>query len=218
MEIVMFSLHQDAIGEWARAHPDNLARVIQFAILSARVKFMNMPATIEDALRGRDGVLYGHKAHAWHAAWQEREANHAMLMDIDGCPIPYLRLHEYADMLVLYLSQLDGLGLVKGGFVAQMAFGVSGCIDAVNVARFGLKAGTFTNYRTRPKRIRTLAGRLGAVQWYHSLVYECGGPARLWDEWCSAMNDRYPTIWRGPFGVSEYHLDCLRVFPEGETL
>lgn len=196
--------------------PENLARVIQFALTSARVRFMNMPAVLDEALAEREGTLYGHKLVAWQSAWLDRQENFYQVCDL------YDRMNDYdderGDLLLLYLSQLPGLGLVKGGFVAQMVAGVSGCIDTVNARRFGYSAGMMSNYRFRPKRIRTLAGRLGACAFYNREIEKIGGTAELWNSWCHAQSERYPVPFPHPETVSEHHITCLRTFPEGETL
>ena len=64
----MYRDHQPAIAAWARARPENLARVIQFCIASARERFYNVPAVMEEADRGEPDTLFAWKLGAWNAA------------------------------------------------------------------------------------------------------------------------------------------------------
>ncbi len=52
----MFSTHQPIIGRYARQNPDNMARVLQFAMLSAHAPFHSMVAAMDTAERGGDGM------------------------------------------------------------------------------------------------------------------------------------------------------------------
>ena len=203
----MYREHQPIISTWARANPDNLARVIQFCILSARVKFYNVPADIEIAARGGVdslGVLFGWKTRAYAEAWERRAEIHWNCEDIwEG---PGAR-RERANALLGYLAHCYGLNVAKAGFVCQLAYGVSGCLDSVNIGRLGLSPRLCANYgqAKTPKRRRRMAGV------YNGVVYRLGGPARLWDDWCAAIAERYPNKFPTAESASAWHLTCLQI-------
>ncbi len=54
----MYRDHQPIIARWTRAKPENLARAIQFAIVSARIRFYNVPDAMERADQGDPGILW----------------------------------------------------------------------------------------------------------------------------------------------------------------
>lgn len=200
----MYQTHQPIISGWAQAHPDNLARVIQFAILSARVQFSRMPYVIEHAARGESGDgFYGYKVRAYAEAWHRREAHHWHLLDIWSNPWDCRR--ERANQVLDYLcGNVYGLSTVKAGFVAQMVFGVSGCLDSVNTQRLELP--------TRYARIcptTTPPARRRLIQKYNGMIYRLGGPRKLWDDWCAVIARKYPATFRNAHDASAYHLECL---------
>ncbi len=204
---VMYREHQAIIAAWAARRSENLARVLQFCIVSQRRKFFNVPADMETAILGLPevpGVLYGWRARAWDEVWERREDTAWHCRDILSHG---LGRRARADCLLAYISGFYGLNVAKAGFACQLAFGVSGCLDTVNVARLGLPAAYCKGFST----LRTPRGRWRRVARYNATVYRHGGPARLWDDWCRAVADRYPGRFPAAWDVSAYHLECLGV-------
>ena len=203
----MYREHQPIISAWAARRPENLERVLQFCILSQRRHFFNVQADMETVIQGlpeAPGVLYGWRARAWDEAWARRDEAAWHCRDIleHG-----FRRRERADCLLSYLSGFYGLNVAKAGFACQLAFGVSGCLDSVNVARLGLPV----NYCKGFSKLVTPAGRWRRVARYNATIYRYGGSARLWDVWCQVMSDRYPSRFPAAWDVSAYHLQCLGV-------
>jgi len=203
----MYQKHQPIISAWARAHPDNFARVMQFCMISARVRFQNVPATIEAAEQGDPGALFGWKQRAYQEAWFRRHDLRWNCEDIfqsDEAP------ETKANHLLSYLAhEVYGLNTAKAGFFCQLVYGVSGCLDAVNVDRLGLPKRFCPNFYT----LRTPQARLRRAGIYNTTVQHLGGTVTLWDDWCeavSARNDR-----QSPFttaeDVSAWHLECLNL-------
>ena len=71
----MFLEHQPAISAWARQRPENLARVIQFAAISARQPFQQIPLLMSLADLGDKGTLFGWKKKAWDTAKRDAKKN-----------------------------------------------------------------------------------------------------------------------------------------------
>jgi hypothetical protein len=105
--------------------------------------------------------------------------------------------------LLSYLADLPGLGLAKGGFLAQLVWGVVGCLDSHNVARFGLNANQFAAYRFKSAKTATTRQKL--VRQYLALCEECGGCETLWNDWCAYVADRDIVNYQGADHVSGLH-------------
>ena len=201
----MYAQHQPIISTWARSHPNNLARVLQFCIISQRQRFYNVPALMDDAERPpEDGssALWGFKVRAYSEAWEGREEIHWHCEEIMNWPGV-----DQPSNLLNYLASQYGLNLAKAGFACQLAYGVSGCLDIVNVERLGLPKRLFPNHG----QLKTPTARWKRVRKYNALVTEAGGTERLWDDWCIAMTARYPAAFLSADKVSALHLKCLGV-------
>ena len=200
----MYSEHQPLISKFAQSSPEGLARVIQFALLSARVKFFNMPSDFDAALQGDPGTLYGHKGPGFNLAWVDREANYWNALDAYNHA---WNDQDRANRLLLYFAGLPALGVVKAGFVSQMAFGLSGCIDTHNVKRFGVCQKTIRNWQNFNQKSPTVRRRY--VDAYNAVIDAQGGTATLWDGWCTYLHTLNPKAYNSPDEVSAIHLCIL---------
>ena len=106
-----------------------------------------------------------------------------------------------------YVAGLPGFGLVKAGFVIQLAYGLAGCLDTHNLTRLGLKEHTFEHY----KRLGTAKGRRNKVSSYLDAIAASGGCGALWDDWCKWVADRQPTRWANAEAVSRIHCDAFNI-------
>ena len=199
----MYQRHQPIIAAWARKSPENLARVIQFCIISMRRRFYLVPALVEEAEQEGSGALYGWKHAAYREAWENRDAIYWNCEDIARTEDP----GDRADYLLAYLASLYGLNVAKAGFVCQLAYGLSGCLDTVNVQRLGLRPRAFANF----SQLKTPQGRQGRAVQYNAVVREAGGTETLWNAWCASVSERYPAQFPTPNHVSALHLECLGI-------
>jgi hypothetical protein len=203
----MFDKHQPIIGKFAQQSPDNFFQVLQFTLLTIQQSLHQVPEMMLDVNKKgfQSKYLWGVKAVAWQNLNDRKPEVYDMAMTLyDAYPNP----DHASSELLLYLASLPGLGLVKGGFVAQLAFGLVGCLDSHNAKRFGLtrsqlSASSFKDARTR----KTKSDKVHA---YLGLCAELGGCAGLWDSWCSyvASRDTYGTG-SSAHDVSKLHLDAL---------
>lgn len=204
----MFDTHQPIIGAWARERPAHLREVLRFAVLSARQPLYNLPADMEQAHRGGPeamGVLFGWKHRAWVAAEDNQDAIYAQCLDLwEHSPPEHL-----APDLILYLAQQWGLGPAKAGFVAQMAFGVGGCLDTHNLRRFGLRE--VRGFR----QLKSLRGRRHMIERYCAALATCGSTRTLWDSWCHyvANQSRRQNLYHNAEHVSALHCISLGLSP-----
>lgn len=198
----MYSQHQPVIARWARTSPENLAQVIQFCIISARQKFFNVPALVQEAHHESSGALYGWKNAAYYQAWDRRAETYWQCEDIARLGGP-----QQADYLLSYLAGMYGLNTAKAGFACQLAYGVSACLDSVNIKRLKLPRRFCANFF----QLRTRQGRLARANRYNLAITRLGGTETLWDDWCAEISTRYPSQFPTPDHASAWHLECLGI-------
>lgn len=210
----MYATHAVAIQRWASKSPDNLARVIQLAIVSAHAPFSRIVSDMADAVEGGEeakrAVLFGWKHKAFHDIWDAREAiawNIADIVDL----APWKRAnphHQTDDYALAYLGGFHGLGFAKAGFALQMTLGLSGCLDVHNLRKSGHSVNVTRSHKDAVKKRETMLRRASA---YNAICYSMGGPAGLWDAWCADMASRDPRRWRDAYHVSSLHCEALGV-------
>lgn len=147
----MYDKHQSKIQSFARANPDNLARTLWLAILSANTSLTSVGSIIDDMEAGRQSTTSA-RIDACSYAWDNRADIYHHCEDI------YYHANDWeqaSNAMVNYLASIPGMGIVKAGFACQLAYGLSGCIDTHNVRRFKLNPYTFYNY----KQLATARGR-----------------------------------------------------------
>lgn len=186
----MYAYHQPVIGQWARQDAENFKDVLRFVILTIQQPLYKAVQDLEDWNSPSEKVredmearcLWGHK----RAAWENIEANgDAIFAD---CSQIY---SEYADEavaeieLLSYVARLPGFGLAKGGFVLQLVWGLAGCIDSHNLARFNIKPGRFKASRVKKARPATA---YKVVRDYLAVIAAQGGTEALWNGWCEYVN------------------------------
>jgi hypothetical protein len=195
----MFATDQTRIAAWANKSPDNFARIIQFVIITARVPLYRVPGELIDAIERPDEstALWGWKTRAFRHAWNNRNEIFHHCQDI--------MIDHDRDALLTYLVTLPGLGLAKGGFVAQLIFGVSGCIDTHNLTRAGLHPRAFREF----KPTATAKCRRKRVLAYHAMIDTLGGTERLWNDWCAYLANNQPKTYRNAEHVSALHCNAL---------
>jgi hypothetical protein len=202
----MFATHQSEIGKYARDNADNMARVITFVYATIQQPLNTVTDTMEDIdeTGGASIYLWGWKRGAWLWLQEHKEEVHKRAMDIyDGHADPETVEHE----LLKYFASLPGLGLVKGGFVIQLCFGLSGCMDRHNMARFDIKENAFAAGRF--KNAKTNKTRNALVRDYHATVAACGGTAALWNDWCAYLANKYEVLYSDAWQVSALHIKCI---------
>lgn len=203
----MYRRDQAIISEYARRNPENFARVLQFVILTARVRLANVPADFETAEQGGPdamGVLFGWKFQAYTEVWKHREVHYTYCEDA----LRHARSEqELARDLIEYFAGLYGYGPAKAGFVTQLIYGIGGCLDTHNLKRFNIPSRTFDSYC----QIKTAKARRRKIAKYVALVYKLGGPKVLWDTWCYYVADGQPALYRSADYVSALHVEALNL-------
>lgn len=204
----MFDIHQATIERYAKANAENWFKTIQFVLLTIQQPLWQIPNQME--LVNRQGAeancLWGMKGvgWAWHKEHMHETYDHAMLINHIH-PNP----EHAASELLLYLAGLPSLGLVKAGFVAQLAFGLVGCLDTHNLFRFGLSESEFKS--SSFKGAKTITTKQRKVNHYIAVCNDLGGARGLWNSWCAYVYERnaYALRYDSAFAVSAMHCEAL---------
>ncbi len=195
----MFVEHQPQLGKLGRSSPQGLERIATFALCTIRQPLRIAVADYPLVRRGEHAQsIFGAK-HAGVAYLRQ----HAP--DLwERCEYAYEECDDdrAADLIVSTLTEVPCLGPAKAGFVCQMIYGLSGCIDSHNLTRFGIPE-------------RTFRGREAKLSWprvrqntrdYNAFCRKVGGAAALWDGWCQYVADRDPMNYPSAERVSSLHL------------
>lgn len=190
----MFAEHQPQLSALAQ-RGDGFARIMTFAVLTIRMPLRDACLDYKLVRRGEPArSVFAHK----HAALAWIRDNAADLHDeLERC---YADGASEATMLRAVM-ECPGIGLAKAGFILQMAFGISGCIDTHNLTRFAIPP---RQYASGHK-----ATDLRRADSYSALVANLGGTAALWDGWCDYLSARDPINYASGHAVSALHLAPL---------
>ena len=204
----MFNRHQKAIGSYARMNPENMKRVYWFVIATVQQSLVDVPEILKSFEEEGEASKY---MFAWKSDAFRYARDNAEDIYTDAIALWNTARDdaEAADWLLAYFAGLPGLGLAKGGFMVQLCFGLSGCLDSHNVARFGLNKNTFS--AARFKGAKTKKTRTKLVKMYHELVAKAGGCEALWNDWCDYVAERQPANYEDGNHVSRVHVEALGV-------
>lgn len=204
----MFYAHNPIIREYAQSGPDAAADVARFVIATIQQSIERVPEIAREFRHMGSESLYafGWKGAAidWHNDNAERTHGDALAIYHNAdCE----RDAEIA--LTAYFASLPGLGLAKGGFMAQLCFGLSGCLDSHNLARFGINPGPYK--ASAYKALRRDVSRHQRAADYVTHIHALGGPAGLWDSWCDYVAELRPDVFGDGFDVSACHVAALDI-------
>jgi hypothetical protein len=204
----MYAEHQPQLSALGRSGPDGFARICTFVLLTIRVSLWDAHKDYPLVRSGNRRVrsVFGFK----HQGLDYVEANAEDLYERCEAAFELSNSDEDAeDTLLGILCDIPNIGPAKAGFIAQMVYGLSGCIDTHNLDRFGLHERTFRLDKKRlqpyPKR------RFDIIRRYNAFCREEGGSRRLWDDWCCLYSERDPVNYPTPDRVSALHLAPLAV-------
>ena len=192
----MFKIHQPKIARFMRKNPDAFARGEVFTLCTIQKHFSGVGNQLKEIeTDGMNAVcLNGPKKRSY----KEIIAMKGYLYNK-----VYSKEISLAEKL-LEVSGLYGIGMVKAGFILQLALGKVGCLDGHNLARFGLSASVF-----RVNNKMSEATALRKANFYIKTCEDLGGSEYLWNSWCRYLADLYPKIYRDEEHVSKLHVDFI---------
>lgn len=196
----MFAEHQPQLARLGQSSPDGFTRIATFALCTIRQPLRIACADYKLVRRGDTSSLFGAK-HAG-LAYIKRHAGYLW----ERCEYAYDD-DNAADLIVTTLCEIPCIGPAKAGFIAQMCYGLSGCIDTHNLARFGIPERTFRGREAKHSwpRVQT------TIRDYNAFCAKVGGTAALWDGWCTYLAERDPVNYPSAYHVSELHLAPLEI-------
>ena len=192
----MFKTHQPMIARFMKKNPDALARGEVFTLCTIQKHFSSVGNQLKEI--ETDGMNAVCLNGAKKRSYKEIIAMKGYLYNK-----VYSKEISLAEKL-LEVSGLYGIGMVKAGFILQLALGKVGCLDVHNLARFGLSASVF---KVNDKM--TEATALRKANFYIKTCEDLGGSEYLWNTWCKYVADLYPKIYRDACHVSKLHVDFI---------
>lgn len=190
----MFAEHQLWIAQHAMI-PQGFADVVTFVIATQNQHFYRVGSII-DTLR-TDGL---------DAAKQLTGAQKRGIAHIHNHAAYYVNSlrgleHGYLDALATFklLLEIPQIGIVKAGFITQLALGKFGCLDRHNLKMLGLDIHTFQRV---PTSTEALTQRLTV---YMHTCHALGSSAQLYDNWCRLIALKYPQHFMDAEDVSYHH-------------
>lgn len=201
--MTMYATEQPKLSALGRSGPDGFKRICTFVLLTIKSPLYDASKDyilVRKGERSNVRSLFGSKHdglayldHHCDELWEACEDAYEHLDDDDA-----------ADCILGILTRIPGIGVTKAGFIAQIIYGLSGCIDTHNLKRFGLPETTFKLRKGGAHKTRS-----ALVQMYNQFCRKVGGTATLWDDWCAYVSVKDPVNYPTPEYVSKLHLSPL---------
>jgi hypothetical protein len=179
----MFHDHQPIIATSARNSADGFKRVCQFVLATIQVRLPTACSGVRTLYKTGErapGTFFGSKLGGLDYLDERAEELWSQCEHLAAT----LAGRELENALIDVLIDIPGIGLAKAGFIAQIVYGVSGCIDTHNLVRFGIPARRFTPSLAQ----LTTKRRAKLITEYNETVEHCGGTEQLWDDWCAYVS------------------------------
>lgn len=189
----MYKEHQARIQEYAKQSPESFARVQSFVICTIQ---QQLSTAVKQAVGERELNSFGFKLRAQADIRLYKNSRYEIAYKLYNT--------GQHDELLAEVSTWFGFGLVKAGFVLQLAFGISGCIDTHNLKLFNIKKGAVTLGQNIKE-----GTRLKKATAYNKLVNKCGGTEFLWNNWCEYVAINQPTTYANAEHVSLLHCNAI---------
>ena len=193
----MYNLHMKETSAYALENAENLADTALMVVLSIRQHWHRIGNQLTDVRsKGADSIyLFSHKKACYLYLQENKERLYRETLK---------HLDNREALLDLWLD-VPFLGLVKAGFVIQLATGKIGCIDSHNLTLYNIPVSTVTfNKKCKPD---TRAKRIKA---YIQACDTVGGTLSLWANWCELMANKYQKHFTNANHVSMLHIDYLK--------
>ena len=191
----MFKKHQTRIGKFMLRNPENTKKGILVVASTIQVQTNLVMDTLTDYL---DKASQG--KYAWKMKQDTYDYVEANKTDIHKLLKDTANGKTELHVCLAELTKIDGLGIVKAGFVLQMALGKVGCLDTHNLTRFGIDGKQFKFSKTASDKLRQQKAKL-----YIDICNQIGGCEYLWDTWCEFIANKYPKQFKSGMEVSALH-------------
>mgnify|MGYP003131770215 FL=1 len=198
----MYITHAKAIQNYAKQSSDNLVNVITMVVLSIQQPWLSVGDQMADVKQnGLDSkFLWGNKRKAYTYITKRKDFIHNQYLAVINSSKSD---DDKAYSLMNIFLRVEGLGMVKAGFVCQLSAGLVGCIDLHNIRLYGIDEKVLK----LPKSLKTKTLRDDRINKYISICHNIG-TENLWDTWCDYLSTKSPK-WSNGFEVSKVHYDYL---------
>jgi len=198
----MYITHAKAIQNYAKQSSDNLVNVITMVVLSIQQPWLSVGDQMADVKQnGLDSkFLWGNKRKAYTYITKRKDFIHNQYLAVINSSKSD---DDKAYSLMNIFLRVEGLGMVKAGFVCQLSAGLVGCIDLHNIRLYGIDEKVLK----LPKSLKTKTLRDDRINKYISICHNIG-TENLWDTWCDYLSTKSPK-WSDGFEVSKVHYDYL---------
>ncbi len=200
----MYSVHAKAIQDYAKESSDNLADVITMVVLSIQQPWKDVGKQMADVkLNGKDSkYLWGNKRRTYDYITKRKGfIFNQFLAVINSSKSNDAKAYSLMNIFL----RIDGLGMVKAGFVCQLTAGLVGCIDLHNIRLYGIDE----KILKLPKSLKSKEIKDEKINKYISICHNIG-TENLWDTWCNFLATKN-SVWSNGFEVSKVHYDYLMV-------
>lgn len=200
----MYSVHAKAIQDYAQQSSDNLVDVIIMVVLSIQQPWKNVGLQMADVkLNGRSSkFLWGNKGRTYEYVMKRKSFIFNQFLAVVNSNKSD---SDKAYSLMNIFLRIDGLGMVKAGFVCQLSAGLVGCIDLHNIRLYGIDE----KILKLPKSLKSKDIKDEKINKYISICHNIG-TENLWDTWCNSLATK-SSVWSNGFEVSKVHYDYLMV-------
>ena len=198
----MYINHAKAIQDYAKQSSNNLVDVITMVVLSIQQPWLSVGDQMADVKQnGLDSkFLWGNKRKAYTYITKRKDFIHNQYLAVINSNKSD---DDKAYSLMNIFLRVEGLGMVKAGFVCQLSAGLVGCIDLHNIRLYGIDEKVLK----LPKSLKTKTLRDDRINKYISICHNIG-TENLWDTWCDYLSTKSPK-WSNGFEVSKVHYDYL---------
>ena len=198
----MYINHAKAIQDYAKQSSNNLVDVITMVVLSIQQPWLSVGDQMADVKQnGLDSkFLWGNKRKAYTYITKRKDFIYNQYLAVINSNKSD---DDKAYSLMNIFLRVEGLGMVKAGFVCQLSAGLVGCIDLHNIRLYGIDEKVLK----LPKSLKTKTLRDDRINKYISICHNIG-TENLWDTWCDYLSTKSPK-WSNGFEVSKVHYDYL---------
>ena len=198
----MYITHAKAIQNYAKQSSDNLVDVITMVVLSIQQPWLSVGDQMADVKQNilDSKFLWGNKRKAYTYITKRKDFIYNQYLAVINSNKSN---DDKAYSLMNIFLRVEGLGMVKAGFVCQLSAGLVGCIDLHNIRLYGIDEKVLK----LPKSLKTKKLRDDRINKYISICHNIG-TENLWDTWCDYLSTKSPK-WSDGFEVSKVHYDYL---------
>ena len=198
----MYITHAKAIQNYAKQSSDNLVDVITMVVLSIQQPWLSVGDQMADVKQNRldSKFIWGNKRKAYTYITKRKDFIYNQYLAVINSNKSN---DDKAYSLMNIFLRVEGLGMVKAGFVCQLSAGLVGCIDLHNIRLYGIDEKVLK----LPKSLKTKKLRDDRINKYISICHNIG-TENLWDTCCYYLSTKIPK-WSDGFEVSKVHYDYL---------